>query len=159
MGQVTVDISDMKLSHNLEEVLVTYALGSCLGVAIYDPVARVAGLIHCMLPHSKIDPAKAQANPFMFVDTGIPALFERAYGLGARKERVIVKAAGCAQILDDQGHFKIGERNYTMLRKILWKNNVLIQHEDVGGSCSRTMYLQVATGRVSLRINGTTQDL
>jgi chemotaxis protein CheD len=159
MRHVMVEISDMKLSAEAEDILVTYALGSCLGVAIYDPAARVGGMVHCMLPHSAIDPEKAEANPCMFVDSGIPALFEGAYQLGAHKERVVVKAAGCAQILDAQGHFRIGERNYAMFRKLLWRNNVLINGEAVGGGCSRTMYLDVGTGRVSVRINGTIQDL
>lgn len=159
MGNVTVGIAEMQVTNDREDVLVTYALGSCLGLATFDPVAGVAGLLHCMLPLSKLDPDKARLSPCMFVDTGVPELFEASYRLGARKERMIVKAAGCSQILDDQGHFKIGERNYTVLRKILWKNNVLLQHEDVGGGLSRTMYLDVATGAVSLRVNGQMREL
>jgi chemotaxis protein CheD len=159
MPNVTVDISELRVSNNPADVLVTYALGSCLGLAIYDPAARVAGMIHCMLPQSRIDLDKAAANPPMFVDTGIPLLFETAYKLGARKERMIVRAAGCAQILDAKGTFKIGERNYAMMRKVLWRNNVLIHSEDIGGDCSRTLYLEVATGRTSLRSRGEIREL
>lgn len=159
MGNVTVGIAEMQVTNNRQDVLVTYALGSCLGLATYDPVAGVGGLLHCMLPLSKLDAEKAKSIPCMFVDTGIPELFQASYRLGARKERMVVKAAGCAQILDDQGHFKIGERNYTVLRKILWKNNVLLQGEDVGGGTSRTLYLDVATGAVSLRISGQVREL
>jgi len=65
----------MKISDREDDVLITYALGSCLGIAIYDPVARIGGLLHVMLPLSTIDPAKAAENPFMFVDTGVPRLF------------------------------------------------------------------------------------
>lgn len=159
MGNVTVGIAEMQVTNNRQDVLVTYALGSCLGLATYDPVAGVGGLLHCMLPLSKLDAEKAKSIPCMFVDTGIPELFQASYRLGARKERMVVKAAGCARILDDQGHFKIGERNYTVLRKILWKNNVLLQGEDVGGGTSRTLYLDVATGAVSLRISGQVREL
>jgi chemotaxis protein CheD len=120
MANITVGISDMKLSGSEEDVLVTYALGSCVGVTIFDPIAGVGGMIHCMLPQSKIDPAKAEANPFMFVDTGIPEMFEAAYRLGARKERIVLKVAGGSQIMDEQGRFRIGERNTAILRKILW---------------------------------------
>ena len=155
----TVGISDMKLSNRTEDMLVTYALGSCVGVSIFDPVAGVGGLIHCMLPLSKIDRDKAAANPCMFVDTGIPKLFLDAYRLGAQKDRMVVKVAGGSQIHDDQGRFRIGERNYATLRKILWKNNVLIGGEDIGGSISRTVYLEMDTGRTLLKVNGDIREL
>ena len=157
--QTTVGISEIKVSQQKDEVLVTYALGSCLGVTIFDPVANVAGMIHCMLPLSSIDKNKAQDRPAMFIDTGIPLLFKTAYELGAKKDRMIVKVAGGSRILDDNGHFKIGERNYITLRKILWKNNVLIKGEDVGGCISRTLYIEVATGRVTLKTSGQVTEL
>jgi chemotaxis protein CheD len=156
---ITVGVGDMQLTNRPDEVLVTYALGSCAGLAIFDPEAQVGGLLHCMLPLSQIDKAKAEANPYMFVDTGVPELFTEAYRLGAQKNRLKVKVAGCAQILDAQGHFRIGERNYATLRKILWKNNVLIDSEDVGGSISRTLYFEIASGRVSIRSNGQVKEL
>ena len=154
----TVGIADMALSRN-GDTLVTHALGSCLGVTIHDPVAGVGGLIHIMLPQSKIDPAKARQKPCMFVDTGVPRLFERAYGLGATKENVTLKVAGGAQLLDDQGRFKIGERNFGMLRKLLWKNNILIAAHDVGGGISRTMSLEVPTGTVRIKNSGGEKEL
>ena len=152
-------IADMKVSSNKNEVIITHALGSCLGVTIYDEVAGVGGMIHIMLPLSRIDQEKAKTKPFMFVDTGVPALFNKAYALGARKENIAVKVAGGAQILDADGRFKIGERNYTMLRKILWKNNVIIASEDVGGSNSRTLALEMDMGKVTIRSNGQTKEL
>ncbi len=154
-----VGISELKVSNQVGEILVTYSLGSCLGVTVYDPVARIGGMIHCMLPLSKIDLQKAQRSPAMFVDTGVPALFEAAYRLGAEKKRMIVKVAGASQILDDKGTFKIGERNYTLLRKMLWQNNVLIAAEDVGGSASRTMYLEIDTGSVTIKSRGIKTEL
>ena len=147
----TVDISDFKILKSPGDVLVTYALGSCLGITLYDPVAGVAGMMHSMLPLSKIDRNKAQAKPAMFIDTGVPRLFREAYKHGATKENLIVKVAGGSRIHDDNGHFRIGERNYMVFRKILWKNNVLINAEDVGGSKSRTLYLEVESGQVSIR--------
>ena len=155
----TIGIADMAVSKSRDEVLVTYALGSCVGVTIYDPVVGVGGLIHCMLPLSKIDPVAARDNPYKFVDTGVPMLFHSAYRLGARKERIVVKVAGGAKMHDAEGRFRIGERNYAVLRKILWKNNVLIQSEDVGGTVSRTMSLEIATGRVLVKSKGTVKEL
>ena len=102
---------------------------------------------------------KAHLNPYMFVDTGIPALFNAAYRLGAKKHRIVLKVAGGSRILDEKGVFNIGKRNYTILRKILWKNGVLIDAEDTGGACSRTMYLDVGTGWVGIRKDGVIRDL
>ena len=144
----------MKVSNNPDEVLITYSLGSCLGVIIYDPVVRVAGMLHSMLPLSKIDPHKATVSPYMFVDTGIPLLFRQAYSLGADKNNIIVKAVGCSSLLDEKGFFKIGERNFTVLRKLLWKNNILIEKQDIGGSMSRTVSIIVGNGDVKIKSAG-----
>ncbi len=151
---IIVGVADMKASKNTGASLVTYSLGSCLGVCIYDPQVRVGGLLHLMLPESKIDKAKAEANPYMFADTGIPLLFKTVYKLGAAKERLIVKLAGASQILDSAGVFNIGKRNYLAARKILWKNQVLIKSEDVGGNIHRTVRMELATGKISLKITG-----
>ena len=150
MDQV-VDIADFKVSATQGDLLVTYSLGSCIGVTIWDPEARVGGMIHFMLPESSLSPAKAKTNPAMFADTGVPLLFRAAYELGAVKKRMVVKVAGGSQLLDDKGTFNIGKRNYVMLRKIFWKNGILIESEDVGGSISRTMRLDVGSGRVTLK--------
>ena len=150
MDQV-VDIADMQVSSDQRTTLVTYSLGSCIGVTIWDPEVHVGGMLHYMLPESSLSPEKAKANPPMFADTGIPVLFRAAYQLGAVKKRLIVKVAGGSQLLDDNGTFNIGKRNYVMLRKIFWKNGVLIDGEDVGGSISRTVRLDVNTGRVTVR--------
>jgi chemotaxis protein CheD len=149
-----VGIADMGISQGQGEGLITYSLGSCIGVAIFDPVAQVGGLLHYMLPESQIDPQKAQKNPYMFADTGIPLLFKEAYRYGATKNRIIVKVAGGAQILDESGFFNIGKRNYMALRKILWRNNVLIKAEDIGGQVSRTIRLDLETGKVWIKYSG-----
>jgi len=157
--QYTIGISDMRVSTQSDDILVTYSLGSCIGLAVYDPVVLVGGLIHCMLPLSKIDRKKADTNPCMFVDTGIPELLTEVYRLGAERKRLIAKVAGAASLLDAKGLFKIGERNYTVLRKILWKNNILIKSEDIGGTIARTMYLQMATGKTIVKSGGKESEL
>jgi chemotaxis protein CheD len=146
-----VSIADMKVTKNPEDSLITYSLGSCIGVMIYDPVAKVGGLLHFMLPDSQIDPQKAQKNPWMFADTGIPSLFKEAYKLGATKERLDVKVAGGSQIMDGAGFFNIGKRNYMTLRKIFWSHGILIRAEDVGGSGNRTVTLDVSSGKVLVK--------
>jgi chemotaxis protein CheD len=158
MDQV-VDIADMQVSNDPRATLVTYSLGSCVGVAIWDPDVLVGGMLHYMLPDSALSPEKAKANPCMFGDTAIPKLFRAAYELGAVKKRLVVKVAGGSRLLDDKGTFNIGKRNYVMLRQIFWKNGVLIDAEDVGGSLARTMRLHVQSGRVTIRNRGEERSL
>ena len=151
-------VADMKLGQK-GDVLVTHALGSCLGLMVFDPQAQVGGLLHAMLPLSKINPEKAAANPYMFVDTGVPMLFKEIYRQGGEKQRLVVKAAGCGQPLGRNEIFKIGERNFTVLKKLLWKNNVLLEASDVGGASGRTVHFDVSTGAVQISSNGTVNAL
>lgn len=154
----TVMVGDMKTGRS-GDLLVTHALGSCLGLVVYDAQAGVGGLLHAMLPLSSINPQKAQDNPAMFVDTGVPLLFNALYALGAVKSRLVVKAAGCGNPLSKNEIFKIGERNYTVLKKLLWKNSILVSSEDIGGAASRTIHFDVATGQVLLSSNGSRRPL
>jgi chemotaxis protein CheD len=151
-------VADMKVGQKGDE-LVTHALGSCLGLMVFDPQAQVGGLLHAMLPLSKINPEKAAANPYMFVDTGVPVLFKEIYRLGGEKQRLVVKAAGCGQPLGKNEIFKIGERNFTVLKKLLWKNNVLLEASDVGGPSGRTVHFDVSTGEVQISSNGAMKPL
>jgi chemotaxis protein CheD len=154
MVDVVVGISDLKVSNRPEDVLVTYALGSCIAVAVFDPVAKVGGLLHYMLPDSTLDPEKARQNPAMFADTGIPVLFKSCYTLGAEKRRMIVRAAGGASILDDTNFFRIGQKNIMAMRKIFWKNNVMIESEDTGGNFNRTVRLTLSNGKTYVKTSG-----
>ncbi|HUX34094.1 MAG TPA: chemotaxis protein CheD [Gemmatimonadaceae bacterium] len=157
-----VGVGDMLVSAEPEAELITYALGSCLGIIVHDPAAGVAGLLHTMLPESSIDPDDGWRQPARYVDTGVPALFRECYRHGARKERMTVKVAGGASAgaTPEADHFKIGKRNLVALRRLLWKNGVLIAAEDVGGcQTARTVSVHVATGEVILRLNGTHRSL
>jgi chemotaxis protein CheD len=154
MKTTTVDIADMKVTKDRNDVLVTYSLGSCVGLSLYDPVAGLGGLIHCMLPLSSIDPEKAGTRPFMFVDTGVTALLSALFGMGAQRQNIIAKVAGAGSPLGQEETFRIGQRNYTILRKLLWKNNILINAEDVGGTKARTMYLYMPDGRTTVKSAG-----
>jgi len=147
---VVIGVADMKVSNKPEETLITYSLGSCVGVVVYDPVVRVGGILHFMLPESSLDEGKARSRPFMFADTGIPGLFLEAYKYGAVKQRMKIIVAGGARILDTKGFFNIGKKNYIALRKIFWRNNVIIDYEDIGGCINRTMKMDINSGDVSI---------
>lgn len=147
-----VGVSDLRVSSNVNEVIVTYALGSCLGIAMYDPAVKVGGLLHVMLPLSKADAGKARAKPAMYVDTGLNLLLSKLYGLGAQKRNLEISVAGGAS-MGKQGkedYFKIGKRNFTVFRKLLWKNGFMITNQDVGGKKARTMSLHLADGTITI---------
>ena len=149
-----VGISDMKVSKNPKDTLITYSLGSCIGVLLWDPQAKVAGLLHYMLPDSKIDPDRAKKKPYMFGDSGIPLLFRAAYELGAKKERMDVYVVGGSQIMDSAGVFNIGVRNYDIVKRLFAKNGVKPTKEDIGGSVNRTISIELATGKTLLKVSG-----
>ncbi len=149
MGKLlVVNISDMKISSNPEEVIITYSLGSCIAVVLYDPVLRIGGMIHIMLPESQIEKDPQRTNPYKFVDTGVPLLFKDLLGRGSKRNHLIVKLIGGSNVMDANKFFNIGERNHIAIRKILWKNNILIKNEDIGGTKSRTVKLFIDSGKV-----------
>ena len=149
-----VGVADMKVSNNPADSIMTYSLGSCIGLVVYDTVAKVGGILHFMLPESSIDKAKAQKNPYMFADTGIPRLFKGAYRFDAKKSRMKIHVFGGAQILDQKGFFNIGKRNYMALKKMFFKNKVIIDTEEVGGEVNRTIRLEIKTGDVFVKTSG-----
>ena len=151
---IVVGVSDMKASNDPNGTLITYSLGSCIGIAIYDTVARAGGMLHFMLPESALDAAKAAAKPFMFADTGIPRLFKAVYALGGEKRCMRVIVVGGSQVLDQKGFFNIGKRNEMAVRKIFHRNNVVIDYQDTGGSSNRTIRLDIANGETRVKVSG-----
>lgn len=149
-----VGISDMKVSKDPKDTLITYSLGSCIAVLIWDPKVKVAGLLHFMLPESKIDPERAKKSPYMFGDCGIPMLFRAAYGLGAVKDRMEVYVVGGSQLMDAGGIFNIGVRNYEIVKRLFARNGVRPVKEDIGGSVNRTISIEMATAKVLLKVSG-----
>jgi len=156
--QYVVPIGDMRIGQT-PNLLVTDALGSCLCLTVYDAVVRVGGLLHAMLPLSKINSEKAELNPFMFVDTGIQELFQALSETGTNKKRWVVKAVGCGNPMGAREVFKIGERNYRVLREMLSKEGVRLAAEDIGGTISRKVKLDLASGQTIVRSNGNTRVL
>ncbi|MBI2947145.1 MAG: chemotaxis protein CheD [Verrucomicrobia bacterium] len=144
----------MRVSNDPEASVITYSLGSCLGIAIYDPVVRVGGMLHAMLPEAGRGVENVRKSPCMFVDSGVPMLFRSAYELGADKRRIIVKAAGGGELLDEDRYFGIGHRNYEALLQLLERNGVGLAASAVGGKASRTMRMDLSTGRIRISIPG-----
>jgi chemotaxis protein CheD len=141
------------------DVLATDTLGSCLCLTVYDSVLQLGGLLHAMLPLSKVNTQKAALNPFMFVDTGIPELFQALSENGTHKKRWKVKAVGCGNPMGAKEVFKIGERNYRVLQEILSKEGICLAGEDIGGTISRKVALDLARGQTIVYSNGTERVL
>ncbi len=152
--KVVVGVGGLAVSNDRSLILSTYSLGSCLGITLYDPVVHAAGLLHAMLPDSSINPDKANQQPGMFVDTGLPTLFRALYQLRADKRRIQICVVGGARLMDDSGFFNIGERNLASVQAILAKHNLTIQATQVGGLVSRTVFLHVDSGDVRLKASG-----
>jgi chemotaxis protein CheD len=150
MALITVGVADCKVSSDPRDVLVTHGLGSCIAVLLYDPVVKVAGLLHYMLPESNLDADKAIKRPCMYADTGISLLLQRCRRLGALKSRSIFMAAGGAQMLNSNETFSVGERNHDALQKIFRNAAIVLHREDIGGTSWRTIQIDVADGRVHL---------
>ncbi|HUJ74082.1 MAG TPA: chemotaxis protein CheD [bacterium] len=156
--QYTVGVSDMKVSNDPHSRIITYALGSCIGVTAYDPVLHLGGLLHFQLPDSKGFEQQARENPFKFADTGLASLFQTLYGAGAQKNRLIIGAFGGGNMMRDEHVFQIGIRNARATKKILWQNALFIKHEDVGGTSNRTVSLDLASGLIRVKKDGTVTE-
>jgi chemotaxis protein CheD len=150
--RVVVGVGDVSVSNNPSITLSTYALASCVGVVAYDPLAKVGGLLHLMLPDSTISAEKAQKQPAMFADTGLPLLFRSMVGLRADLGRLRLLLAGGASVLGGADNFKIGERNIRTTTDWLGKNRFSIRHAILGGTTNRTLHLEIGTGAITVKM-------
>lgn len=157
--RILVGIGEMAIGEDAADVLVASSLGSCLGVAVYERRLKIGGLIHCFLPLSQADPIKAKERPATYVDTGVAALLQEIIARGGNKKDLVIGVAGGSAINDAKGIFEIGNRNFTVLRKLLWKNNLLLTAADVGGDCSRTAVLYVGSGEFWVKKGGVQERL
>jgi chemotaxis protein CheD len=154
-----VNFSDMKISSNPVETLVAFSIGSGMGVTVYDPISGIGGILNFMLPNSSLaNGVNPDRMPFMFADTGIPAFLNAMFAQDAQPDRLKVVIAGGAHILDQTDAFNIGQRNLEALKAGLEAYNLKIYHENTGGSNSRTLSLEIGSGRSSIRIFGAGEE-
>ncbi len=142
-----VNFCELKISRNPAETLVAFSIGSGIVVSIYDPVTRIGGMLSLVLPESStMPPEKAQRHPYMFADTGLPALLEAFLDMGAKTENVKIVIAGGAQIMDQKAEFNIGLKNHQAVSAFFLNKNLSIDHEDIGGISRRTLSLDIGSG-------------
>ena len=142
-----IGVAQCAVSANPAESIVTYALGSCIAIAVHDPVTKVGGLLHYLLPDVEGDTTRRRDNPFLCANTGIPELLNRCMQLGARKHRLSICAAGGASVLDRSDFFNVGHKNHLGLRKALSEAGLTIHAEAIGGYVSRSVRLDIGTGK------------
>lgn len=149
--EIKVGIADMGVAR-LQGLLITYALGSCVGVAMYDPVIKLGGLLHIMLPSAE---RVTVDNIFKFADTGINEMLRKMQAFGGMKSRYVCKIAGGAKMFELQGNIgNIGQRNVESVQNILRAQGIRISRQDVGSNYARTMSMDVGTGTVKIRTYG-----
>lgn len=154
---LSVGLGEQLISRNPEDVLVAYGLGSCVGVAIIDPVNRVSGLLHAVLPRMTDGMEALSSNPAKFVESGIEHLIVALVEAGANKTRLVVRIAGGANMLIASGlskSFDIGTRNVEAAHTTLARLKIPLTAAEVGGHVGRTVHLYVAESRVTVRIAG-----
>ena len=150
MANFTVGIGDLKVCRT-PDVLVTYALGSCVGICLLDSQVGVGGLSHIMLPDSTSG-LNGATTPMRFADTAIPMLIQQMEQLGASKARLKAKIAGGATMFATASNkFNIGERNIAAVKKILMANRIPILAEDTGLDYGRTQFFYPETGIMEIR--------
>lgn len=157
---IKVKISDMAILKG-EGVLVTVGLGSCVGIAIYDPENKIGGLAHILLPDSAQFKSRLNSfNPAKFADTAIPLLTEKMGKAGAKRLSLKAKIAGGGQLFAFQkAGSSIGEKNVQAVKYLLNKYKIPIRGEDVGGSKGRTMRFYVNSGRVVITTVGGSEKI
>jgi chemotaxis protein CheD len=149
-GEIIVRVADLRAGSN-QDILVTIGLGSCVAVMLHDPVAKVGGLAHVLLPSPAL--SRRDESPAKFPQTAVPKLLELMTQLGANTRRVSARLAGGASMfasLAAPGTIQMGERNTVACRQVLIQHGVPIAGQATGGDYGRTVKLWVADGRVEV---------
>lgn len=150
--RIVVGVGDMAVSNKENITLSTYALGSCIGLVVFDGVHKVGGLIHIMLPESRLSPEKAISNPAMFADVGIPKFIKDLYGLGAMARNMRIFIGGGANVINQNDDlFKIGERNIAATKAMLRQHGLREHYSSIGGFSNRTIHLDMATAKLTIK--------
>ena len=152
-AKITVGIADMKLARGAGGILITYALGSCIGLCFHDPRLQLGALLHVMLP---LNMEAGRKNPLKYADTGIRETLRQMEAKGASRSRITVKIAGGAKMFDVKGGNlgNIGQRNVESVHTVLKQEGIRLLAEDVGGSVARTLLFGPVSGQGCIKSYG-----
>lgn len=150
---VIIGLGEMAVTKNNTTVLACVGLGSCISLCVYDPIPRIGGMAHMLLPtcNKKRDEYTA---PSKYVDSGTHALIQKMLNLGAIKSRIVIKAVGGARMLSIPGSnsiLDIGQRNIHELRATLEREVMNIYRSDLGGTSGRSVHFYLDTGKVTVK--------
>ena len=149
-SEINVGISDMKIV-SVPEGLISYALGSCVGICIIDKVLQIAGMAHIMLPYNKNED---KTNTFKYADTGIAEMIKKMEMMGCSRSRMVAKIAGGAKMFEIKGNStigNIGERNVEATKETLQKLKVRLVAADTGENYGRTIVFDSNTGNLTIK--------
>lgn len=159
MTILNVGMGEIQVSNNPVDIITAPGLGSCIGLSIYDPVAKIAGMAHIVLPDSNNSSTISLKTslPGKFADTAVPEVLNQMYKLGAKKQNLIIKISGGAQMFNfEKGGnvLNIGMRNAIAVKSHIAKEGLTIKTTDTGGNKGRTVKIEVKTGTVCVKIIG-----
>ncbi len=156
MKTIMLGVGDYGVSNTPGEVIKTLALGSCVAMIVVHLPTTAVGMVHVALPESNAHPERAKERPGYFADTGVPALLSTMLKFTGNEKRngVVIKLVGGAQIMDPNRLFNIGERNVLAIKKMLWQFGTGPIAEDIGGRFSRSVAVYVDSGKIIISSPG-----
>ena len=161
-NMINVGLAETSVSKEPADVLTVLGLGSCIALCAFDPVNRVAGLAHMVLPRARVESDELGLRG-KYIDTGVPWLLQKLYKLGAQRSNLILKITGGARMLNIPGNnniLDIGGKNIIQVKESLAKEGLKICAEELGGGLGRSVRFYVDTGKIQVKVvNGRIIDL
>lgn len=154
-----VGIAECKVCSDPSGTLLTFGLGSCVALALYDSRKKIGGLLHVLLPESKFGSSSREFNPHMFADTGFSSLLKALLTEGARREDLVAKLAGGANMLRASSLLDIGRRNSEVILHLLSENKIPVHGKSLGGTVGRSVELRLEDGAFRVRSLGRGEEV
>lgn len=148
---IRIGIAEYKIARAPVRIITT-GLGSCVGVCLWDPLLKIGGMVHVMLPDSS--QARNVINQAKYADTGIKLLIEDLCLKGVPRSRLVAKIAGGAQMFNfpsAKGVIRVGEHNILAVKKVLEFNEITLLAEDIGGNYGRTIEFFTEDGQLHVK--------
>ncbi|OGI00717.1 MAG: hypothetical protein A2Y25_11645 [Candidatus Melainabacteria bacterium GWF2_37_15] len=158
MQEIIVKMGDLELTTKPGVILIAPSLGSCVGLAVYDQKSRIAGMVHIVLPDSNVKHnLNTEEKIGKYADIAIPALLGKMLSLGSKRENLIIKIAGGAQMFNlkgDSSIMNIGAKNIEAVENAVKGMNLVVNNADTGGNTGRTLKLNAFNGNFYLKVIG-----
>ncbi|HEY8965950.1 MAG TPA: chemotaxis protein CheD [Candidatus Methylacidiphilales bacterium] len=149
--ETIVGVADIKMASGASWIITTYALGSCLGITLYDPAKKIGGMLHAMLPDSKLHQSQGATKIAMFLDSGMNELLAQLRKAGANERNLECKVFGGSQVMSADKFFRIGDRNVETFKTLSQSLGLRVGVWEVGGHVNRTIKFYLESGQVSVR--------